>query len=120
MQGYIAHHKAAAAGVILSLVVTFGLARFLASSPTSPALNATPSPAAAAAAPDVAPNIRGSATGPTSAPGYNHTDQFIQVKDVKPADNMYPVILHPDQDREARDKLAALERKTGKKPNILF
>src|SRR5262249_6150160 len=119
MKRYIAQHKVAAVGVILSLVATFGVARFLASSP-SPALNATPSPVAAAAAPDVAPNIRGSATGPTSAPGYNHPDQYIQVKDVKPADNMYPVVPHPDQDREARDKLAALEQKTGKKPNILF
>jgi arylsulfatase len=42
------------------------------------------------------------------------------VQDVKPADNMYPVVPHPDQDREARDKLAALQSKTGKKPNILF
>src|SRR5262245_52626830 len=120
MPRYIAQHKAAAAGVVLSLVATFGVARFLASAPTPPAANNTPSAATAAAAPDVAPNIRGSATGPTSAPGYNHPDQFIQVKDVKPADNMYPVVPHPDQDREARDKLAALEQKTGKKPNILF
>jgi arylsulfatase A-like enzyme len=41
------------------------------------------------------------------------------MQDVKPADNMYPVIQHPDQDAEAQQKLAALEKKFGKKPNIL-
>jgi arylsulfatase len=33
---------------------------------------------------------------------------------------MYPVILHPEQDAAARKKLAALEQKTGKKPNIVI
>ena len=120
MRRYIGHHKVATAALVLSAAATLGAARFLASSPSSPAANPTPSAAAAAVAPDVAPNIRGSATGPTSAPGYNHPDQYIQVKDVKPADNMYPVIAHPEQERAAREKLAALERKTGKKPNILI
>jgi len=54
-----------------------------------------------------AQNARGSATGPTTAKGYNHLDQFIHLKDVKPADNMYPVVPHPEQDKAARDKLAA-------------
>ncbi len=57
----------------------------------------------------LAQNARGSATGPTTAPGFNHPDQYMHLQDVKPADNMYPVILHPDQDKAARDKLAALE-----------
>ncbi len=65
-------------------------------------------------------NIRGSAEGPTSAPGYNHPDQFLTVQDVKPADNMYPAVSHPQQQKAARAKLAALEKKTGKKPNILI
>ena len=39
---------------------------------------------------------------------------------MKLADNMYPVIAHPEQDKAARGKLAALEAKTGKKPNILI
>lgn len=65
-------------------------------------------------------NIRGSATGPTTAKGYSHPDQFIHLKDVNPADNMYPVIKHPEQDKEAQDKLAALEKKFGKKPNIVI
>jgi hypothetical protein len=48
------------------------------------------------------------------------TGQYIHLQDVKPTDNMYPVILPPEQDAEARKKLAALEQKTGKKPNILI
>jgi arylsulfatase len=64
-------------------------------------------------------NIRGSATGPTSAKGYDHPGQYITVQDVKPADNMYPVVRLPEQEQEARERLAALEKKTGKKPNIL-
>ena len=66
-----------------------------------------------------AQNIRGSATGPTTAPGYDHPDQYLHVQDVKPADNMYPVVQHPDQDKAAQAKLAALAAKTGKKPNIV-
>ena len=62
---------------------------------------------------------RGSADGQTTAKGYSHPDQFIHLKDVKPADNMYPVIQHPEEDQQVREKLAALEKKTGKKPNIL-
>lgn len=67
-----------------------------------------------------AQNIRGAATGPTTAPGYDHPGQYMHVKDVKPADNMYPVVLHPEQDEAAAEKLAALQRKTGKKPNIFI
>jgi arylsulfatase len=67
-----------------------------------------------------ADNPRGSATGPTTARGHSHPDQYIHVKDVKPADNMYPVVSHPSEEKGARDKLAALERRTGKKPNILI
>src|SRR5689334_19059122 len=62
----------------------------------------------------LAQNIRGSATGPTSAPGYDHLDQYLHIQDIKPADNMYPVVQHPEQDRAAQAKLAALAAKTGK------
>jgi hypothetical protein len=31
------------------------------------------------------------------AKGYSHPDQFIAVEDMPPADNMYPVVKHPDQ-----------------------
>ena len=68
----------------------------------------------------MAQNIRGSTTGPTTAKGYDHPDQFVHLKDVKPAENMYPVIPHPEQEQQARDKLAALEKKFGKKPNIVI
>jgi arylsulfatase len=68
----------------------------------------------------LAQNPRGSTDGPTKAKGYDHPDQFIHLKDVQPADNMYPVVPHPEQERQAREKLAALEQKTGKKPNILI
>jgi arylsulfatase A-like enzyme len=44
----------------------------------------------------------------------------MHVQDVKPADNMYPVVQHPEQDKAALDKLAALQKKTGKKPNIFI
>jgi arylsulfatase len=72
------------------------------------------------AAPASAQNIRGSADGPTTARGYDHPDQYIHLKDVKPADNMYPVVIHAEQERAARDKLAGLEQRMGKKPNILI
>jgi len=65
-------------------------------------------------------NVRGATTGPTTAKGYSHPGQYAHVQDVKPADNMFPVVPHPEQDAEARKKLAALEQKTGKKPNILI
>jgi len=60
-----------------------------------------------AAIPALAQNIRGSSEGPTKAPGYDHPDQFMHLKDVAPADNMYPVIAHPQQEKQARDKLVA-------------
>jgi len=65
-------------------------------------------------------NLRGSATGPTKAKGYSHPNQFMHLQDVKPADNMYPVVPHPEQDRAARAKLVQLEKRFGKKPNILI
>jgi arylsulfatase len=63
---------------------------------------------------------RGTSTGPALSRGFNHPDQFIHLQDQKLADNLYPVISHPEQEKQAREKLAALERKTGKKPNILI
>lgn len=75
---------------------------------------------ALALTPALAENIRGASTGPTTAPGFNHPEQYIHLQDVKPADNMYPVIQHPDQDKAVADRLAALAAKTGKKPNILI
>jgi arylsulfatase len=65
-------------------------------------------------------NIRGDATGPTTAKGYSHPEQYMHLDAVKPAPNMYPVIQHPELDKNAADKLAKLAEKTGKKPNILI
>ncbi len=65
-------------------------------------------------------NIRGDATGPTTAPGFSHPEQYMHLEAVKPAPNMYPVIRHAEQEKNAADKLAALAEKTGKKPNILI
>jgi arylsulfatase A-like enzyme len=65
-------------------------------------------------------NIRGASTGPTSAPGYDHPWDTLHLTDVKPADNMYPALQRPEQDQAAFDKLAALEERTGKKPNIFI
>ena len=63
---------------------------------------------------------RGAVTGQTSAKGYDHPGQYLNVPPVKIADNMEPVIAHGDQDKQARQKLAALEKRFGKKPNILI
>lgn len=44
----------------------------------------------------------------------------LAAKTVQIAENMEPVIPHADQAAVARQKLAALEARTGKKPNILI
>nr|WP_272209874.1 sulfatase-like hydrolase/transferase [Marinicella sp. W31]MDC2875708.1 sulfatase-like hydrolase/transferase [Marinicella sp. W31] len=76
-------------------------------------------PFAAQAADDTATNPRGSTTGPTSAKGYDYPGFSLHMKDVKPAANMYPALQRPDQDKAAAAKLAALEARSGKKPNVL-
>lgn len=67
-----------------------------------------------------AANARGSTTGPTQAPGHSHPNQYLHVEATPIADNMEPVVIHQDEVDEARQKLAAFEERTGKKPNILF
>ena len=64
--------------------------------------------------------VRGSATGQTSAPGFDHKNEYITQFSTPIAPNMEPVIPHPEQDKETDEKLAALEKKFGKKPNILI
>ena len=63
---------------------------------------------------------RGSVTGQTKAKGYDHPNQYMHVRPVQIADNMEPVIQHPEQEKLAKEKLAALEKRFGKKPNILI
>ncbi len=36
------------------------------------------------------------------------------------ADNREPRFVHPEQERQVAEKLAALEQRTGRKPNVLF
>ncbi|SUG46525.1 arylsulfatase [Salmonella enterica subsp. arizonae] len=59
------------------------------------------------------------ATSQNGFAGYDHPNQYIGVPTTKLADNMMPVISHPTQERETRQKLADIEKKTGKKPNIV-
>ena len=51
--------------------------------------------------------------------GYEHPNQFIARPTVRLAGNMLPVVQHLEQDKQARKKLAELEKKTGKKPNVM-
>lgn len=62
---------------------------------------------------------RGSTTGQTTAKGYVHPYQYLAVQAQQIADNMEPVIQHPAQDKEVRQKLSNLQARFGKKPNIL-
>lgn len=54
------------------------------------------------------------ATSQNGFAGYDHPNQYIGVPTTKLADNMMPVISHPTQERETRQKLADIEKKTGK------
>jgi len=63
--------------------------------------------------------VRGSATGQATAKGYDHPDEYIADFATNIADNMEPVMLHPDEANQTAEKLAALEKRFGKKPNIL-
>ena len=41
-------------------------------------------------------------------------------RSVRTAENMEPAIPRPEQDKAVAEKLAALEKKTGKKPNVVW
>jgi arylsulfatase len=47
-------------------------------------------------------------------------EDVIPMKTVAPARNRTPVIEHPREQEQARQKLEALRKKTGKKPNVLI
>lgn len=64
------------------------------------------------------PAVTSRAPGQTTG-GYDHPNQYVHLKSTPIADNMEPVIQHPEQDDQARRKLAELEKKFGKKPNVL-
>ncbi|MBU0609281.1 MAG: sulfatase-like hydrolase/transferase [Armatimonadetes bacterium] len=72
--------------------------------------------ATAAATPTPKPTVKPTVLAtPEPQPG----DPLV-AKTVRIAENMEPVIPHSDQQAEAQRKLAALEKKAGKKPNILI
>lgn len=71
---------------------------------------AIPFTASAADTPAVATSQNGHA-------GYDHPNQYLVTPATKIADNLMPVMSHPAQDKDTRQKLAELEKKTGKKPN---
>lgn len=64
-------------------------------------------------------NERGASTGPTTAKGYTQPDQYLFTQPTAIAENLEPVIPHPDQAVQVQEKLAALEKRFGKKPNIV-
>jgi arylsulfatase len=63
---------------------------------------------------------RGAVTGQTAAKGYVHPNQYLFRQTQTIAENMEPVVAHPDQEKAARAKLDALEKRFGRKPNILI
>ena len=70
--------------------------------------------------PAPAQNIPAASTRPTKPPGNDQPNQFIHVPPKSIAQNMEPVIEHPEQAKAAAEKLAAAARKFGRKPNILI
>jgi len=52
--------------------------------------------------------------------GYDHPNHYLARPTTPLAGNLMPVISHPDQEKEAERKLSDLEKKTGKKPNIVI
>ena len=52
--------------------------------------------------------------------GYDHPNQFMHRQANWVADNMMPVITHPEQDAEAFRRLDELYERTGQRPNVLI
>jgi arylsulfatase len=63
---------------------------------------------------------RGSITGQINAEGYIHPNQYLFRQTKTIAENMEPVVPHPEQEKTARAKLDTLEKRFGRKPNILI
>lgn len=51
--------------------------------------------------------------------GYDYLNQYLVKLATTIADNMMPVMQHFAQDKETQQKLAELEKKTGKKLNVV-
>ena len=52
-------------------------------------------------------------------PGYDHPNQYLGIHAKLIAENLEPVIEHPEQAAEADKKLSQLAQRKGKKPNIV-
>ncbi|WP_276601119.1 sulfatase-like hydrolase/transferase [Nannocystis sp. ILAH1] len=87
-----------------------------------PATGQEPPAEAPELAPPIAPEglAEPEAAARPPGPGYDHPDQFLSARTSRPAANMEPVVTHAAQVRAARDELAALQRRTGKRPNVLI
>lgn len=52
--------------------------------------------------------------------GYDHPNQYLVKPATTIAENMMPVMMHPEQNKETRQKLADIAKKTGKQPNVVI
>ena len=52
--------------------------------------------------------------------GYDHPNQYLVKSATTIAENMMPVMMHPEQNKETQQKLADIAKKTGKKPNVVI
>lgn len=60
------------------------------------------------------------ATARNGFAGYDHPNQYLVTPATNIADNMMPVMLHPNQDKETQQKLADLQKKQVRNLTSLF
>ena len=92
-----------------------GLSSGLAPGPETAEAAATALPSTMPLTPTAKQTVKRKVSAASEAPP---EDPLVR-KTVQVAENMEPVIPHPEQDGETQKKLTELEKKTGKKPNIL-
>ena len=49
-----------------------------------------------------------------------YAQEYMQIRPTKIADNMEPAIPHPEQETQVKKKLADLQKRFGRKPNVLI
>ncbi len=62
-------------------------------------------------------------SGPTKRSGkagYDHPNQYLALSATSVAENMEPMMIHSGQEAQVREKLALLEKKFGKRPNVFI
>ena len=52
--------------------------------------------------------------------GYDHPNQYLVKPATTIAENMMPVMMHPEQNKETQQKLADIAKKPGRNPTWLF